>query len=329
MSTSEFQGQYWTQKSVDSFASACKLQPITIANEIGKQGGNVGVEAVLDVEYIKAVGGAIPLTNIYDAQYSLESWAKQLSALGDGDIPLINSVSYGNDEVQQSGSAYMEACNTQFMGFGARGVSILFASGDQGVYGRTGSGIFKNKPFHPDFPGSSPFITTVGGTDFATRSVVGAETAWGSGGGGFSNEFPIPDYQSEAVAGYKSACTTLPPAKLWNNTGRGYPDVAALGGQVNPYCVFNQDSAEGVAGTSAACPVAAGVFARLNDLRLASGGKPLGFLNPFIYQNPTAFNDVTSGVNKDKGKYGFEAIAGWDPATGMGSPNFAKLSKLI
>jgi tripeptidyl-peptidase-1 len=329
MSTSEFQGQYWTQTSMDAFGAACKIADVKIANEIGKQGTNAGVEAVLDVEYIKGIGGAIPLTNIYDAQYSLESWAQQLSALADGTLPLINSVSYGNDEIQQTGAAYMEACNTQFMGFGARGASILFASGDQGVYGRTGAGILKNKPFHPDFPAGSPYITAVGGTDFSTKGVVGAETAWTSGGGGFSNEFAIPSYQTDAVAGYKTTCKNLPPAALWNNSGRGYPDVAALGGQVNPYCVFVQDSPSGVAGTSAACPVVAGVFARLNDVRLAKGGKPLGFLNPFIYQNAAGFNDVTAGDNKDKGKYGFEAVKGWDPATGMGSPNFAKLAKLV
>lgn len=42
--------------------------------------------------------------------------------------------------------------------------------------------------------------------------------------------------------------------------------------------------AEGVAGTSAASPTAAAIFARLNGVRLAAGKPPLGFLNPFIYQ---------------------------------------------
>ena len=71
--------------------------------------------------------------------------------------------------------------------------------------------------------------------------------------------------------------------------------------------------------------------ARLNALRLAKGGKPMGFLNPWIYQNSDAFNDVTSGKNTGgsfKGT-GFEAIPGWDAASGWGTPNFAVMSKRI
>ena len=67
----------------------------------------------------------------------------------------------------------------------------------------------------------------------------------------------------------------LPPQKLWNNTGRGYPDVAALGGQKAPYCVATGGRFAGVAGTSASTPVVAGVVAKLNGLRLAAG-KPQG-----------------------------------------------------
>jgi tripeptidyl-peptidase-1 len=53
----------------------------------------------------------------------------------------------------------------------------------------------------------------------------------------------------------------------------------------------------------------AGIFAVMNTRRLLAGKRPLGFLNPLIYQNPEAFNDVTSGNN------GFPAVGGWDPVT--------------
>ena len=160
--------------------------------------------------------------------------------------------------------------------------------------------------------------------------MVGPEKAWSNSGGGFSDTFPIPSYQAAAVANYKITAT-MPPADLYNNTGRGYPDVSALGGQVNPYCITTEGRFAGVAGTSASCPVVAGVFARLNGLRLAAGKSPMGFLNPFIYKNPTGFQDVTQGVN-DEGKssnYGFTAVAGWDPATGLGTPDYDALSKLV
>jgi len=328
MATAEFQGQGWDQKDLDTFSNTCGLQKMTVDKSIGTSPTSAGIEAMLDIEYINAVGGAIPLTNVYSAQYSLLDWAKQLGALGDGNIPLINSVSYGNDEKQQSGVAYMDSCNDQFKALGARGVSILFASGDQGVCGREGCGIFGKEAFHPDFPGGSPYITVVGGTDFATRSTIGDEMAWKAGGGGFSNTFGIPDYQADVVAAYKEASKAagnLPDQKLWNNTGRGYPDIAALGGQVNPYCIVSGGRFAGVAGTSAACPVAAATFALVNDALLTAGKPPLGFLNPFIYQNGAAFNDVTSGSNPGAGKIGFSALKGWDPATGFGTPNVQKM----
>merc|ERR1711966_470492 len=66
-------------------------------------------------------------------------------------------------------------------------------------------------------------------------------------------------------------------------------------------------------------------FALLNNERLAAGKPPLGFLNPFIYQNAAAFNDVTSGKNNAGLGAGFTAIKGWDAATGMGTPDYTKL----
>ena len=126
-------------------------------------------------------------------------------------------------------------------------------------------------------------MTAVGGTDFATKSVVGEEKAWTDGGGGFSATFAIPPWQSEAVAGYKARATAagvMPKASLYNNTGRGYPDVAALGGQGNAYCIAAGSKLArgvylGVAGTSASSPVVAAVFAKLNELRLAASKPPV------------------------------------------------------
>jgi tripeptidyl-peptidase-1 len=237
-------------------------------------------------------------------------------------------VSYGNDEAQQTSTAYMLSVNAEFQKLQVRGASILFASGDQGVVGRTGgTGVF-----HPDFPAASPFVTAVGGTDFVAKSTIGDEKAWTDGGGGFSNTFPIPSWQAAAVAKFKNdSGAKLPPAGLWNNTGRGYPDVSALAGEGNPYCIGAGSMLIGIAGTSAAAPTVSAIFARLNALRLAKGGQPMGFLNPWIYQNADAFHDVVQGKNTGgnfKG-LGFEAIAGWDAATGVGTPNFSVMSQRI
>jgi len=325
MAVAEFQGQYYSDSDIKKFSTSCD-RDVTVDANIGKNRESAGVESELDIEYIKGVSPAIPLTVVYNAQYSLLQWVNQISALESP--PLVHSVSYGNDEVQQSGADYMRTCNTAFMKAGARGISILFASGDQGVCGRSGCGLFTHARFHPDFPAASPYITAVGGTDFAGTE-IGDETAWKSGGGGFSDTFGQPDYQKDAVAAYlASKDANFPPQKLWNRTGRGYPDLAALGGQENPYCVATSGMFQGVAGTSASCPVVASIFARLNGLRLAFGQPSMGFLNPFIYQNPSAFNDVTSGTNSASRVYGFTAVKGWDAATGFGTPDYAALSEL-
>ena len=137
------------------------------------------------------------------------------------------------------------------------------------------------------------------------------------------------------VANFKSksaAAGLLPDAQLYNDTGRGYPDVAALGGKKTPYCVYLGGGFSGIWGTSASTPVVGGIIARLNGMRLGRGGKPLGFLNPFLYANPSAFNDVTKGRNPGTRlhpHYGFAAIEGWDAASGLGTPNFAALAELI
>jgi tripeptidyl-peptidase-1 len=337
MAVAEFQGQAWDDADLQYFTKTCQLKsPVTVARQVGSNHGTrckvplagdlVCSEALLDIEYIKAVAGDIPLTSFYALKYSLLNWAKQLEEMED--VPLVHSVSYGYDE-RQTSMALMDAVNAQFMKLGARGVSILFASGDQGVYGRSGK---SEGTFHPDFPAASPYVTAVGGTDFAQKSVIGAEKAWVGGGGGFSSHFAAPAYQQEAVAGYlkaAGAASKLPNLSHYNAKGRGYPDVSALAGDQNGYCIAEHVAVGSTmwltAGTSASCPVVAGLFARLNALRAKQGMPPLGFLNPFIYKSPEAFNDVTQGKNTGVGSEGFEAIKGWDPATGFGTPNFPKM----
>ena len=210
-------------------------------------------------------------------------------------------------------------------------VSILFASGDQGVWGRTGKGAVYN----PDFPASSPYVTSVGGTNFKQMSVIGEESTWNCGGGGFSNQFGIPDFQASDVASYLKTAgrsNLLPDSAVYNSTGRAYPDIAALAGATNEYCISTHggDRLTGVAGTSAATPVAAAVFAQLNNERSLAGKAALGWLNPFIYQNGGCFNDVNdqsrNGCSASMDD-GFAAIGGWDPATGLGTPDYECLSK--
>lgn len=115
---------------------------------------------------------------------------------------------------------------------------------------------------------------------------------------------------------------------VYNDTGivRGYPDVSAYGDHV--VLVFN-DTTWSVGGTSASAPIVAGIVTLINEARLKAGKGPAGFLNPVFYKNPHAFNDITAGNNSGCGTGGFTAVPGWDPVTGLGTPNFEKLKKVF
>ena len=96
------------------------------------------------------------------------------------------------------------------------------------------------------------------------------------------------------------------------------------------YQVYVGGQVQAVGGTSASCPAFAAMVSLINEERLQHGKPPMGFLNPFLYQNPHAFTDVTEGTNAiGRGnyalKFGFAAAPGWDAATGLGTPLFDKL----
>ena len=110
-------------------------------------------------------------------------------------------------------------CNT-YAGLGAQGISILYASGDGGVRGGHDSpDQCTDNTFIPVFPASCPYVTSVGST-----LGVNPERAINFTGGGFSNLFSIPSYQAAAVAAFKETIPADFPG-VFNNTGRGYPDV--------------------------------------------------------------------------------------------------------
>lgn len=82
-----------------------------------------------------------------------------------------------------------------------------------------------------------------------------------------------------------------------------------------------QESA--LSGTSAACPMVAGMLAAINAALGAAGHGTLGFANPFLYQNEAAFFDITRGSNR-----GIAAVKGYDPVSGLGTFGTATFGKL-
>jgi tripeptidyl-peptidase-1 len=89
------------------------------------------------------------------------------------------------------------------------------------------------------------------------------------------------------------------------------------------------DKTYGIGGTSASAPIFASIINLLNEERLEKGKGPIGFLNQIIYKHPEMFNDVTVGGNPGCGTEGFPASPGWDPVTGVGTPDYNKMRKVF
>lgn len=197
--------------------------------------------------------------------------------------------------------------------------TILAAAGDTGSENTNTSGAPYSKPT-VIFPASSPDITAVGGTSLRTRSERWAsEVVWndgpsgGAGGGGISQLFRLPAFQQALPA---TARATL-------NGHRGLPDVswnADPDTSILIYSSFGGPNEAGwylVGGTSEGSPQWAGLVADVNQARRT----PIGFLNPDLYALPEAdYHDVVKGTNRYDGVSGYRAGAGWDAASGLGTP---------
>ena len=291
-----------------------------------------GTESMLDIEYSTALGANISAEFWgYKGRAPREpenepflKWLTQLASTPDADVPKVFSTSYGEDETSTS-MAYAKRLNAEFIKAGARGISLLFASGDSGASGDHGCAGPKNDQFVAQWPAGSPYVTGVGGTMGSKEKAVPLSS------GGFSYRWPRPSWQSSAVATYIQSGKL--PATGPNATalkgGRGFPDLSA---QAVNYLVVSMRIPEPVAGTSCASPTAAGVIALLNDRRLQQGKSSLGFLNPLLYKHADALNDITSGVNEGCSSFGgggYPAAVGWDPVTGLGTPNYEKMAQAL
>ena len=232
------------------------------------------------------------------------------------------STSYGYNEADLTAAYEQRQCN-EYAKLGMQGVTILYSSGDYGVAGNGGECLNADGSlnsgtsgrFNPSFPGTCPFVTSVGATQIKPgASVTAPEEACETvifSGGGFSNVFPLPSYQTTAV---KSFFANHPPpygADRFNNSQqtRGLPDVSANGAN---YVIAIDGTFSLVYGTSASSPTFGSVITLVNEARFDAGKGSVGFLNPTLYAHPGVLNDITSGGNQGCGTPGFTATTGWE-----------------
>ncbi|KAF2172496.1 hypothetical protein M409DRAFT_63164 [Zasmidium cellare ATCC 36951] len=253
------------------------------------------------------------------------------------------STSYAYNEHDLTPAYEQRQCN-EYMKLGLMGVSVLYSSGDYGVAGNGGQCIDGAGPdapyingtlggrFNPSFPGTCPYITSVGATQIKpgtnivtsrTQPEQACETVIYSGGG-FSNVFSLPSYQANAVQTWFREHPPPYGSDKFNNSQktRGFPDISANGAN---YVVAVDGNFTLVYGTSASSPTLGSILTLINEARYNAGKSSIGFINPVAYAHPEAFNDITEGGNQGCNTPGFSAATGWDPVTGLGTPNFPRL----
>ncbi|KAJ3857079.1 subtilisin-like protein [Lentinula lateritia] len=283
-----------------------------------------GIEADLDIQYTVGLANGIPTTFVDvgdDTHDGDDGGFLDIvnDLLGEANPPLVLTTSYGvaGDESGLSRELTFAMCDA-FMKLTARGVTILYATGDGGVASSPGEDC-DNEPFLAAWP-TCPYATLVGAT--ANIPEKGAALS----AGGFSNYFTPPSWQQPAVATYLAAIGDDLYKGRFNRSGRGFPDVSAQGENIQ---IVQAGAVTPVAGTSASSPIFAAVVGLLNDELLGKGRGPMGFMNPWIYAHAEAFNDITDGANPGCGTDGFPALKGWDPVTGVGSPNYQAMRKAL
>lgn len=307
--------------------------------------GDLTVEPELDLDYAVAFTGSLDVTF-----YSTGGRGTQLSQPGNKNVsssdnepyleflqhilaqknpPQVISISYSDDE-QSVPQAYARRVCDLFAQVAARGISVIGSSGDGGASGTGGNTACKGpdgkRRFIPTFPSSCPWITSVGAT-----AGYGGAASFSSGG--MSNYFARPSWQNQSVSDYIKELNGTHNG-FYNASGRGIPDVSLLG---DDYLTLTGGFPGNHDGTSASAPVFAAMIALINDIRLRSKKPALGFLNSLLYtaKANTLFRDVqdeSQSIGCADGNFfetGWEALKGWDAATGLGEPDFEKLRTLL
>jgi hypothetical protein len=308
-------------------------------------------EAALDIENVIGIAPAARLL-VYQGPNSDTGSAfyDTYAAIVNQDLAQVVTTSWGQCEpaVDPSGAG---AENTLFQQAAVQGQTIVSASGDEGSEDCNGNGGVPDGSLQVEDPASQPFVTGVGGTTL----VVGpprAESIWnnptgsGAGGGGVSSFWAMPANQRDAPAALRVVQAGSSGAPCGQRTGlcRQVPDVSADADPSTGYLIYwnGSDSVptqpvgwQGIGGTSGAAPTWAAVIA-LADASPGCAGSPIGFANPALYRaaasaDGTDFNDVSLGNNDFTGTSGgrYAAGAGYDMASGLGTPNGTALARTL
>jgi kumamolisin len=292
-------------------------------------------EAQEDLALVRGMAPGLRSLTFSQAWLPPELWFLGAAGVLDaGTLPDTFSISYGECETfvrgkragesERAGADLMDALLVRL---GLAGVASFASAGDSGSScdGQPFAGVA--------WPGSSPFLTAVGGTRLSLDAgnerageVVWNDLPWleegeggGAGGGGFSRFSPRLPYQ--AATGIGGSHRTVPDLSAHASMLPGWPVVLAGN--------WTED-----AGTSSSAPLLASAFAVLSADQRGAGQPPLGPVDGLVYDlrasAPQTIFDVTEGNNGFLSRvHAFPAKPGYDLASGLGVPNFAQLAAAL
>ena len=259
------------------------------------------VEASMDTELVAAFARGANIVVYFAAETPRGKFDGISAAMTDGvNQPSVISCSWGVFECQAP--RHVMRSMDQVIGLATlRGMTLCASSGD------FGDGALNCGKVSAHFPASSPHVLACGGTHLPRSGNREQEVVWSeqlgpvkmSSGGGFSNVFRRPWWQK------------LPK---FRQRGRGVPDVAAKADVAEGYAIVVRGVEMPMGGTSAVAPLWASLVA-LAGQRM---GCPVGLANPALYSRTfaRATRRIVEGSNG-----AFHAGPGWNPCTGLGSPN--------
>ncbi len=354
-STPTFEHVFWNGKTI------VKAAPPG-SNGAGSQTRNIwALETALDVEWAHSIAPGANIINVTTnpaETLGVQGFPAMMNAeqfIVDHHLADVISQSFAAAEETFASTQSLLNLRHAFTAAAANGVTVLGSSGDGGSANTSFTPV-KNPAVFPfptvEWPASDPLVTGVGGTYLCTDPVTGTsidttdppvncqnqpnrEVGWIASGGGFSHVFARPGYQD-----------TLPAGSTAIGSMRGVPDISYQASARTGVLVY--DTAPGdaqgglrcgsgnpcsagwyvVGGTSSSCPQWAALVAIADQI----AGHGLGLINAKLYALASGphygnyFYDVTTGNNQaDPSVPGYPATTGWDPVTGLGTPNAANL----
>jgi len=304
--------------------------PFQVIDPTGSAAGQGGTdETSVDVEWSHAFAPgaqqevAVGDLGNYDFQQSVYDVYSALAAGTDGlATPNVITTSWGYPEWEAPPESN-QVLDQLFAAVAAQGITMFAAAGDGDV-----------QDLNVIYPASDPYMLAVGGTQVSLNQdgTIAAEKAWGqapfnqfytASTGGYSTQFAAPPWAVQAQEAYVPS-TLITPSVPYLPGMRGVPDIAlnAFG-----YLGSWQSAWWGFLGTSLGAPSWAGIYADMDQMaRAQTGGSGLGFVAPALYsvaaQASSPFHDITQGTNGQ-----WNAGPGWDPVTGLGTPDVAALAQ--